>query len=196
MLYENFSHPEQRDLAEWGQNISIRSGADRRNWILAEGSGTHPIGRRMWLPNEFYLEFRYFAHAPDMTRGILGWWREPLAANISLLGDQGRKYPIHWVVQCAADVTRLNPLGSSSLCARKYYHTIKLPDGTSKEMELVQPTGMLRIDRDKQVVKVLLDRQVAVVGSLGQVGQLVGFEIHVVSANHGNLFFTEFKVAH
>lgn len=196
LLYEDFSHPKQRDFAEWGENVSIRSGADRRNWIAPEGSGAHPIGRRLWLPNEFYFELRYFAHAPEVTRGILGWWREPLSANISLLGDQGRKYPIHWIVQCGADVTRLNPLGSSTLCARKYYHTIKLPDGTSNEVEVVQPTGMLRIDRDKQVIKVFLDRQVAAVGNLGQIGQLVGFEIRVVSDNNRALFFTDFKIAH
>ena len=102
---------------------------------------------------------------------------------------------MEWVIKCGPDVTRLNPLGSSSLCARSYYHTIKLPDGIANQVESAQPTGMLRIDRDKQVVKVFVDGQATVVGALGQMGQLVGFEINVVNAKNGTLFFTDFKIA-
>ena len=54
---------------------------------------------------------------------------------------------------------------------------------------------MLRIDRDNNVVKVFIDGQAAVVGTMSPMGQLVGFEIDVVKAKNGTLFFTDFKIA-
>jgi len=132
---------------------------------------------------------------PEVTQGILGWWRDPVATKISFLNNQGVKYAIEWAISCGNDTARLNPLGSSSLYAKKYYHTIKLPDGTTKEIGVTQPTGVLRIDRDKNVVKVFVDGQAAGVGTMGQVGQLVGFEVGVFKAKDRALFFTDFKIA-
>ena len=77
---------------------------------------------------------------------------------------------------------------------KKYYHTVNLPDGTTNEVGVIQPTGMLRIERDKNVVKALVDGQAVVVGAMNQMGQLVGFEIDVVKAANGALFFTDFKI--
>ena len=124
-----------------------------------------------------------------------GWWKEPVSTTISFLNDQGAKYAIEWVINCGNDTTRLNPLGSSSLYAKKCYHTIKLPDGTANEVGVIPPTGTLRIDRDNNVVKVLLDGQAAVVGTMGPMGQLVGFQIDLVKAKNGTLSFTDFKIA-
>jgi hypothetical protein len=132
---------------------------------------------------------------PEVTRGVLGWWKEPVATKISLLNDQGVKYTIEWVMKCGNDPTRLNPLGSSSLCAKKCFHTIKLPDGSAKEVEVIQPTGMLRVERDNNAVKVFVDGQAAIVGTMNPMSQLVGFEIDVVKAKNGTLFFTDFKIA-
>ncbi len=195
LLYENFSQYREGDATDWGPNTSVKTGLDRRNWLVSGVDGSHPVGRNIRLPGKFQLECRYAAGVSEVTRGILGWWKEPLSTKISFVNDQGAKYVIEWAIGCGNDVTRLNPLGSPSLCAKKYYHTIKLPDGTAGELGAVQPTGVLRIDRDNKVVKVFIDGQTAAVGALGQVGQLVGFRIDVVKAKNGTLFFTDFKIA-
>ncbi len=195
LLYENFSHYGEGDTTAWGPNTLIKTGLDHRKWLVSNVDGTHPVGYRIRLPNEFYFQCRYSAYMPELTRGIFGWWKEPVSTTISLLNGQGVKYSIEWVVKCGNDPLRLNPLGSSSLYAKKYYHTIRLPDGTGNEVGVLQPTGMLRIERDNNVVKVLMDDQVAVVGTMSPMGQLVGFEIEVVKAKNGTLCFTDFKIA-
>ena len=78
--------------------------------------------------------------------------------------------------------------------AKKYYHVIKLPGGAANEVGVLQPTGMLRIDRDNDVIQVVVDGQAAVAGTMSPMGQLVGFEIEVVKAKNGTLFFTDFKI--
>ena len=194
LWYENFAGYKEGDATGWGPNASIKKGLDRRNWLASNADGAHPVGCRIRLPNEFYFECRYSAYLPEVTRGVLGFWKEPVATKISFQSDKGAKYTIDWVVKCANDPTRLNPLGSSSLCAKKYYHTVNLPDGTANEVGVIQPTGMLRIERDKNAVKVLVDGQSVVVGTMNTAGQLVGFEIDVVKATNGALFFTDFKI--
>jgi hypothetical protein len=195
LLYENFSNRIEGDASGWGPNTFIRTGLDRRKWLVSTVEGTHPVGRSMRLPREFYFECRYSANMPEVTRGILGWWKEPVAGKISFLNDQGEKYSVDWVIKCGNDTTRINPLGSSSLCAKKFYHTIKLPDGTTGEVGVLQPTGKLRIERENNVVKVVIDGQAVAAGTLSQLGQLVGFEIDVVKAKNGTLFFTDFRIA-
>jgi hypothetical protein len=195
LLYENFSHYREGDVTDWGSNTFVKTGLDRRSWLVSKIDGTHTVGRMMRLPREFYFECRYSANMPDVTRGLLGWWKEPVASKISFVDDRGAKYAIQWVIGRGNDVTRLNPLGSSSLYAKKYYHSIKLPDGTANEVGAIQPTGVLRIDRDNKSVKVFIDGQPAVVGTMSQMGELVGFEIDVVKATSGTLFFTDFRIA-
>jgi hypothetical protein len=195
LLYENFSRYREGDATDWGPNTFVKMGLDRRNWLVSNVDGTHPVGCRIRLPNEFHLECRYSAYTPEITRGLLGWWKEPVASRISFLSDHGVKYAIEWVIRLGNDTTRLNPLGSSSLCPKKYYHTFQLPDGTANEVGVIQPTGMLRVDRDNNVVKVFIDGQAAVVGTMSPMGQLIGFEIGAVKAQNGTLFFTDFKIA-
>ena len=195
LMYENFSHYREGNVTDWGPNTFVKMGLDRRNWLVSNVEGTHAVGCRIRLPNEFYFECRYSAYMPEVTRGILGWWKEPVSTRISFLNDHGVQYAIQWVVKCGNDPTRLNPLGSSSPFAKKYYHTINLPDGTANELAVMQPTGTLRIDRNGNVLTVLVDGQTAVVGTMSLMGQLVGFQIDVVKAKNGELFFTDFKVA-
>ncbi len=195
LLYENFAHYREGDAAGWGASAVIKTGLDRRNWLVANVDGTHPVGYRLRLPNKFCFECRYSAYLPEVTRGMLGWWKEPVSTTVSLLNDKGAKYAIQWAIRCGNDTTRLNPLGSSSLYAKKCYHTITLPEGTANEVEVIPPTGTLRIDRDNQVVKVFLDGQAAGVGTMGPIGQLVGFQLDLVKAANGTLSFTEFKIA-
>ena len=195
LLYENFSRYREGDATDWGPNTFVKTGLDHRNWLVSNVDGTHPVGCRIRLPNEFCFACRYSAYMPEVTRGILGWWKDPISTRISFLNDQGVAYVIEWVVKCGNDPTRLNPLGSSSPFAKKYYHTINLPDGSTNEVGVIQPTGMLRIDRNNNAVTVFVDGQAAVTGTMSQPGQLVGFEIDVVKAKNGTLFFTDFKVA-
>ncbi len=195
LLCDNLSRYREGDSTDWGPNASVKRGSDRRNWLVSRVAGAHPVGRRLPLPNEFYFECRYSAYTPEITRGILGWWKEPVSTRFSFLNDRGAKYTIQWVIKYGNDVTRLNPLGSPSLYAKKYYHTIELPDGASNEVGVLQPTGVLRIDRDNKVVKVFVDGQAAVVGTMNQIGPLDGFEIDVVNAGNGSLSFTDFKIA-
>ena len=122
-------------------------------------------------------------------------WKEPLGTRISLVGQQGNKYTIQWVMKCGNDLMHTNPLGSSTLYAKKCYHTIKLPDGTANEVGVVQPTGMFRIERDKNAIKVFVDGQAVVAGTIGPIGQLVGFEVNVVKAKSGTLSLADFKIA-
>jgi hypothetical protein len=194
LLYEDFSRYREGGPTDWGPNTTIKPGLDRRVWLVSNVVGNHPVGRRMRLPSEFYFECRYCAYTPEVTRGLVGWWKEPVSTTFAFLGDQGAKYTIEWVVKCGNDVTRPNPLGSASLYAKKYYHTFTLPDGTVHEVGVLQPTGVLRIDRDNGIVKVSLDSQAAVAGTIVQMGQLAGFEIQVVNAKNGALFFTDFKI--
>ena len=194
MLYEDFSRFVAGKAAEWGPNTSIKLGLDRRYWLVSSVGGTHPVGRRMRLPNEFYFECRYSAYTPEVTRGLLGWWKEPLSTTISFQNDRGAKYTMEWIIKCGNDLTRLNPLGSSSLYAKKYYHTIRLPDGTANEVATAQPTGVLRIDRENKVVKVSLDGHAAAAGTMSPMGPLVGFQIDLVNAKNGTLAFTDFTI--
>ena len=194
LLYEDFSRYREGDATNWGANTFIKTGLDRRNWLVSNVDGAHPVGCRIRLPGEFYFECRYSAYMPEVTRGVLGWWKEPLGTKISLLGERGDKYTIEWVMKCGNDLLRPNPLGSATLYAKKCFHTVKLPDGTANEIEAVQPTGTLRIERDKNVVRVFVDGQAAVAGTISPIGQLVGIEIDVVKARNGTLFFTDFKI--
>ena len=195
MLYEDFSHFREGAATKWGPNTSIKMGLDGRKWLVASAEGTHPVGYKMRLPNEFTFECRYSAALAEVTRGLVGWWKEPVASKISFTNDRGAKFAIGWVIRCGNDPLRLNPLGSSSLYAKKYYHAITLPDGATNEIETIQPTGMLRVDWDGHTVKIFLDGQSAAVGSVNPLGQLVGFEIEVVKAKNGALSFTDFKIA-
>lgn len=193
LLYENFSHYREGDVTDWGPNTFVKMGLDHRNWLVSNVDGTHPVGRTIRLPKEFCFECRYSAYMPEITRGILGWWKDPVSTRISFLNDQGLKSTIEWVVKCGNDPTRLT-LESPSLCAKKYYHVLRLPDGTANEVGVIQPTGTLRVDRNNDAIKVSVDGQAAVVGTMSPMGQLVGFEIDVVKAKNGTLFFTDFKV--
>ena len=194
LLYENFSHYREGEATDWGPNTFVKMGLDHRNWLVSNVEGTHPVGCAIRLPTEFHFECRYSTYMPEVTRGILGWWKNPVSAKISFLNCQGTKYAIEWVIKYGNDPTQLNPLGSSTLYAKKYYHTIKLPDGTANEVGVVPSTGILRIDRDNNVVKVFVDGQAAVAGTMGQMGQIVGFEIDIVNAKNGTLFFSDFKI--
>ena len=195
LMYENFSRYREGDATDWGPNTFIKTGLDRRNWIVSNVDGAHTVGCRIRLPNEFSLECRYSAYMPEVTRGVFGWWKDPVSTKISFLNEQGFKYSIEWVVKCGNDPMRPNPLGSSSLYAKKLYHTIKLPDGAANEVGVISPNGVLRIDRDKNGIKVFVDGQPAATGTMNPMGQLVGFEIDVVKAANGTLFFTDFKIA-
>ena len=195
LLYENFSRYRDGERTDWGPNASVRMGTDRRKWLVPDVNAVQPVGRRIMLPREFYLECRYSAGMSEVTRGILGWWKEPIVSEISFFSDRGIKYSIQWVIGCGNDLTRLNPLGSSSLYAKKYYHKFRLPDGTENEIGLLQPMGTLRVGRDNGSLKVFLGDQVVVTGTIPQTSQLVGFEVREVKANSGTLSFTDFKVA-
>jgi hypothetical protein len=195
LMYENFSRYREGDAAGWGPNTFVKSGVDRRHWLVSDVDGSHPVGRKIRLPNEFSWECRYSANLIEVTRGVLGWWKEPVTTRISFFNEQGARYSIEWVVKYGSDPAKLNPIGSTSLYAKKYYHTIRLPDGSSSEVGVLPPTGLLRIDRDKSVVKVSLDGQPALVGTMNLPGQASGFEIEVVNAQNGTLFFTDFKVS-
>jgi hypothetical protein len=192
LLYENFSRYKEGQATNWGQNTAAKMGLDGRKWLMSYVDGTHPVGRSVRLPNEFYFQCRYAAHVPEVTRGALGWWKEPLCGKISFPNDRGVKYTIEWVIRYGVDVTWRDPL--ASIYARKYYHTMKLPGGTANEVGIAQSSGVLRINRDKSAVNVFLDDQLAASGAIGQAGQLVGFEIDVVNAKSGTLFFTDFKI--
>jgi hypothetical protein len=193
LLYENFQRYRERAATDWGQNTATQLGLDGRKWLVSYVEGTHAAGRNIRLPNEFSFECRYAVYMPEVTRGILGWWKEPVSSRISFLNDHGVKCAIEWVIRCGIDMTWHDPLGS--LSAKKYYHTIKLPDGAANEVGIVPPTGMLRINRNKNVLNVLVNGQLAATGTISSAGQLVGFEINVVKAKNGTLFFTDFKIA-
>jgi hypothetical protein len=193
-LYEDFSRYREGDATSWGPETFIKTGTDRRHWLVSNVDGAHPVGCRIRLPDEFYFECRYAAYIPEVTRGVLGWWKEPVGTRISFLGQQGGAYTIQWVMKCGNDLLRPNPLGSATLYARKCFHTFTLPDGTTHEIEAVQPTGLLRIEKNQNALKVFVDGQYAIAGTIGPLGQLVGFEIDVVKARNGTLFFTDFKI--
>jgi hypothetical protein len=194
LLYENFSHFGAGNAIDWGPNTSIRVGQDHRYWLVPNAGGAHPVGRKIWLPSEFCLECRYSAYTPEVTRGLLGWWKEPLSTTILFQNDRGSKYAIEWIIKCGNDLTRLNPLGSSSLYAKKYYHTIKLPGGMAGEVGVVQPTGVLRIDISQTDIKAALDGQTVLAAAMSRMGQLVGFQIDLVNTENGTLAFTDFKI--
>ena len=89
LWYENFSGYREGDATDWGPNTFVKRGLDRRNWLASNVDGAHPVGCRIRLPNEFYFECRYSAYLPEVTRGVLGFWKEPVATKISLLSDKG-----------------------------------------------------------------------------------------------------------
>jgi len=193
LLYENFAHYREGDATDWGPNTFIKLGLDRRNWLVSNVEGAQPVGRRMRLPNEFYLECRYSAYMPEVTRGILGWWKEPVTGKISFQSDRGDTYAIDWVIRYGKETTWRDPLGSA-LNAKQYYHLIELPGEAAKEIGVLQPTGTLLVSRDHHVIRVFMDGQAVAAGTISLPGQLIGFELDVVKAKNGTLCFTDFKI--
>jgi hypothetical protein len=196
LLFENFSGHRDNEAIDWGRGVTVRTGPDQHKWLVPFAEGVHPVGRSMALPDEFYFQCRYFAGVPEVTQGVLGWWKEPISSRITFVNNQGARCSIEWVIRCGSDPMRPNPLGSSSLFAKKYCHNIKLPDGTAGEVTVPLPTGVLRVERANGSIKVLLDGQAAVAGTPGQAGQFVGFEINLVKGKNGTLSFTDFKIGH
>ena len=121
--------------------------------------------------------------------------RASLHRRFSFLNDQGAKYAIEWVIKYGNDITRLNPLGSSSLYAKKCYHTDQAARRDCQRGWSRSTDGHAADRPGNNVVKVLIDGQAAVVGTMSPMGQLIGFEIDVVKAANGTLFFTDFKIA-
>ena len=195
LLYEDFSDCREGETPGWGPNTFIKTGLDRRHWLVSNVEGPHPVGCRIPLPDRFSFQCRYSAYLPELTRGILYWWKEPVATKVSFLNDQGARWGIEWVIRCGNDPTRLNPLGSPSVFAKKYYHAVKLPDGTSNEIAVAQPTGILQVDVDHSTLKVSFDGEAAAAGTAPPLGRLAGFEINVIKAANGMLFFTDFKIS-
>lgn len=191
LLFEDFSHFREGAATDWGAGTYVKAGLDGRKWLVSNVDGAHPVGRALRLPNEFYLECRYSAYMPEATRGLLGWWREPVATRISLLDSRGGKYTIDWSIGHGSEKPPLNPLAAATV---KHYHSVKLPGAAAHELGISPPTGVIRISRDKTVVNVLINGQLAASGMLPEGEQLVGFEIDVVKAKSGTLFFTDFKV--
>jgi hypothetical protein len=167
-------------------------GLDHRKWLVSYVDGAHPVGRHLRLPNEFYLECRWSAYVPEATRGLWGWWKEPVAGRISLLTDRGAKYVIQWSIGFGNDKVRVNLLGPPP--AAKYYHSIALPGAAASEIAVGQPTGILRINRDKNVINVLVNGQLTAAGMISPSDRLAGFEIDVVKTKSGTLSFTDFKI--
>ena len=89
MLYENFSHYREGEATAWGPNTYVKMGLDHRHWLVSNVEGTHPVGCGIRLPNVFHFECRYSAYMPEVTRGILGWWKDPVSTKISFLNNQG-----------------------------------------------------------------------------------------------------------
>ena len=192
LLYENFSRYREGAATDWGPNTTAKTGPDGHRWLAAFLEGTYPVGRNIRLPNEFYWECRYAVNTPEVTRGVLGWWKEPLANRISFVGNRGARYAIDWTIRCGVDLTWRDPLGA--IHARRYYHTVQLPSGAANEVAVAQPTGMLRITRDKNIINVFLEGQLVAAGTIDPMGQLVGFEVNVTNAKNGMLLFTDFKI--
>jgi hypothetical protein len=195
LLYEDFSAYRDGDAPGWGAGTFVKTGLDHRHWLVTNADGSHPVGCRIRLPGAFSFECRYSAYLPEVTRGILGWWKEPVSTTIALLDDRGGRCVVEWVIKYGNDPTQINPVGSPSVFARKYYHTIRLPDGSSNEVGVVPASGLLRIDVNHHAVSVLIDGQPVAAGSINPAGQLVGFEVNLIKDAGGMLFFTEFKIA-
>ena len=181
-MHEDFSHYRDGDAADWGQNLVIKMGLDRRKWLVPNFDGTQPAGRKMRLPNEFSFECRYSAYLPDVTHGILGWWKGPIASKISFLSDQGATATSSNGRSVAGTTRRGSIHSARHRYAEKYYHTIKLPGGAASEVGILQPTGVLRIVRESGSLKVLLDGQAAAAGTITQGARMIGFEINAVKS--------------
>ena len=127
LLYENFARYREGVATDWGLNSTIKAGVDGHKWLAAFIEGTYPVTLNIRLPSEFYWECRYAVQMPEVTRGVLGWWKEPVTSRIAFVGDRGARYAIEWMIRCGVDLTLRDPL--ASLHARKYYHTVTLPGG-------------------------------------------------------------------
>jgi hypothetical protein len=194
LFYEDFSHYREGESPGWGAGTFVKTGLDHRRWLVCSADGAHPVACRIRLPGTFSFECRYSVYLPEVTRGILGWWKEPVSTTIAFPDAVGGRCAVEWMIRYGNDPTQINPVGSSSLFARKYYHTIRLPDGSANEVGVAPATGLLRIDINKNDVQVFMDGQAIVAGSMTPAGQLVGFEANLVKGANGMLFFTDFKI--
>ena len=86
LLYENFARYREGMATDWGANTTAKMGPDGHQWLAAFVEGTYPVGRNFRLPNEFYWECRYAVQMPEVTRGVLGWWKDPLASRVVPVG--------------------------------------------------------------------------------------------------------------
>ncbi len=194
LLVEDFTHYREGETTTWGPSTFVKTGLDGRHWLVSNVDGPHPVGCRIRLPNRFYFQCRYSAYLPEVTLGATGWWKEPVSTRLSFFNGQGAKYAIQWTIKYGNEPTIVNPLGTSLLDAKRHYHTITLPEGTTGALAVSQPTGILQINRDNNSLTVLIDGQAVAGGTMPTMGQLVGFEIEIVKAKNGSLFFTDFKI--
>ena len=194
-LLENFSHYRDGETPGWGPSTFIKTGTDRRHWLVSNVDGPHPVGCRIRLPDKFSFQCRYSAYVPEVTAGAAGWWKEPVASKITFVNASGGKHTIQWVVKYGAASTLLNPLGTPLIEAKRYYHSITLPDGAAGEVATPQPAGVLQIIRENNALTVHIDGQLAATGTMQASDPLVEFEIDVVKAKNGSLSFTDFKIA-
>jgi len=78
--------------------------------------------------------------------------------------------------------------------ASKYYHTFSLPDGGKTEISDDKPYGVMRIDKKGSLIRVLINGQLAVSGSVAGYGPIVRFEADVFKSKRESLWFTDFHV--
>ena len=164
LLFENFSQYKEGDTTDWGQNVSVKLGLDRRKWLVSYVNARMRWAARSGCPtiSTWNAAIRHTSRRP--LAGLSGFWKDPVASRISLLGDGPSRYDIDWVIGCGSEKLRLNPLEPPP--ASKYYHAIRLPGAVASEVEVAQPTGTLRITRAKNVINVLLNGQLAAAGML------------------------------
>jgi hypothetical protein len=194
LLYEDFARCREGALSGWGPQTIIKKGSDQRNWVVPNVDGVYPIGRAIQLPSRFRFMCRYSIYMPEVTRGALGWWKEPVASKISFIDNVGMKHSIDWLIRYGNESTWLDPLGAIP-AERKYYHNVRLPSGTAKEVGIVLPTGLLQINRDNNAIELRMDGQLVLAENIGNLGQWVAFEIDAVRVKYGTLSFTDFKIA-
>ncbi len=195
LLFEdNFSRYGEGETTPWGNGAFVRLGQDQHPWLVAHVDGLSMVGRSLVLPYQFSIECRYSAPIPEVTRGVLGWWKQPLTSRIVFVDSKGTRHSVDWQLGCEQDNWRPNGLGTP-LFAKKYYHLLRLPSGISNEIRVGQPNGILRIHRNKEILTVMIDGQVVVSGPVSRMDDLARFEIGLVKTSNGTLSLTDFKVS-
>src|ERR1017187_5673198 len=183
LLAEDFFGYGIGDVTKWGRDVWVRKGADGGNWLITSLEGQHTVGVDTRLPQNFYVEFQYHVVSWQGYKGEV----VPSKSDICFLDEVGDAVRIRWTSTLRSNSGRGGPGGFGQDSKKGVNasdaidHTFELPDGAKNTVQtnaiveqgkkLTSPTfgaggGVIRIEKREDSIKILINGQVGIAGTL------------------------------